>query len=180
MPRTRPLLPVLLVLFFTALAVWGSPFLYDVGNSGRYLVGVLRHLDPALFPGDAVVDSLARFHSLFYDSLGVGLAAVGLTPAGLSGAMFVLYALTRLLTFALLFLLVQTLAARTDPAGAAGETVWGFLFLAALAVHVKPTLLGGTQLFRCCATARRPCCWPWWGWSFSFAGSACFSGPVRR
>ena len=147
MPRTRPLLPVLLVLFFTALAVWGSPFLYDVGNSGRYLVGVLRHLDPALFPGDAVVDSLARFHSLFYDSLGVGLAAVGLTPAGLSGAMFVLYALTRLLTFALLFLLVQTLAARTDPAGAAGETVWGFLFLAALAVHVKPTLLGGTQLF---------------------------------
>lgn len=129
--------PLFLVLLFATLAIWGNPYLFDEGNSGRYLVGVLRAMDPTLFPMDPVADSLARFRSIFYDGLGWAFSQVDLAPGQLQAAMFWLYGLVKGLTFAALFVVVGRLT----------NDKWAFILLAAWAVHVKQTPLGSTQIF---------------------------------
>lgn len=133
----KRLTPLLLILLFAALAILGNPYLFDEGNSGRYLVGVLREMDPTLFSVDPVADSLARFRSIFYDGLGWVFGGLGLAPEQLRPAMFWLYGLVKVLTFAALFFVVGKLT----------DDRWAFVLLAAWAVHVKQTPLGSTQIF---------------------------------
>ncbi|MCI0393995.1 MAG: hypothetical protein L0332_03390 [Chloroflexi bacterium] len=130
-------LTILGVAVLAAIALVGNPFFYDAGNSGRYLIGVLRIVDPELFPNDLVADGLSGFESIFYNGLGLLLRAFGAAPELLEPLMFWLYVVARILLFVLLFLLVRTLTAEW----------WAFLLLAAWAIHAKALPLGGTQLF---------------------------------
>ena len=41
----------LFLVTIVVVSIWASPFRYDYGNSGRYLVVVARRMDPRLFPG---------------------------------------------------------------------------------------------------------------------------------
>jgi hypothetical protein len=130
-------LPWLVLAVLAAVALFANPYFYDQGNSGRYLTGVLRILDPSLFPGDEVAASLSRFESIFYDGLGSVLRLVGAAPEALASTIYTLYLLSRLLLCLLLFLLGRQLS----------QSYWPALLLVAWAVHAKTLPLGGTQLF---------------------------------
>lgn len=125
---------VLLLGAFSSVSV---PFRYDAGNSGRYLLGTLQAADPELFPGDDVVESLGRFRSLFYDSLGAAAAATELSPDGLETVLHVLYVLSR----ALLALVVMGIARScgADPIATLALGVWS--------CFTKGVPVGGDGLF---------------------------------
>lgn len=89
------------------LSLASVPLRYDHANSGRYLLQVLRTADPELFPGDAEVEALGRFRSLFYDLLAVASAEA--SPDRIEDTVRLLYAGTRVATVLLAMALVQAL-----------------------------------------------------------------------
>src|SRR4051794_28901510 len=93
----------LLGMVFTS--IWASPFRYDDGNSGRYLMVVARRMDPALFPGDPVIAAMARFDSLFYR----GLPTVLSGPERLESDLFKVFVGMKIALMLSLFWLVRTL-----------------------------------------------------------------------
>lgn len=126
-----------LVIVFALLAIWSNPLQYDRANSGRYLLGVLRAADPALFPGDEVVASLGRFQSSFYQVLASGFHMTGAAPESLEPAMHGLYIVSKMLLILVIFALSQSLS----------RDIWLFVLVGAWALHREGALIGGVALF---------------------------------
>ena len=113
------------------------PLRYDHGNSGRYLIRVLRAADPELFPDDPVADSLERFHSLFYDVLAEGARRAAIAPDEVEGLFVWLYGISRVLTI----LLVMAVAGEID------RDPVTVLWLGAWGCFTKSVPIGGDSLF---------------------------------
>jgi hypothetical protein len=134
-PRAGKGASVGLTLLLALFAVWASPFAFDEGASGRYLPGVEQALDPTLFPGDAVVEGMRRFKSLFYTGLGVGARPFGV--AGLELLLGALYALSKLLLALAVLLVIRRLT-----------TDWRASLLAVAWIATpKSCWVGGVTLF---------------------------------
>jgi hypothetical protein len=131
------LVVALLVTVFALLSLWGTPFLYDRANSGRYLLKVIQAADPALFPQDSVVESLQRFNSLFYNVLAAAFRVTGTPPAQLETVMYGLYIGYQFALFLTLFIFVRRFS----------DNLWLFIFVAAWAVHQKGAPVGGNSFF---------------------------------
>lgn len=128
-------------LFLLAVALatvsWFSTGLrYDHANSGRYLLQVLKSADPELFVQDSVVDSLARFRSLFYDMLAAIFGWVR-APHRLEEALSVLYLICRVSTTWLVMAIGRALG---------GGLVTAFL-LGCWCSFEQTSVVGGDSLF---------------------------------
>lgn len=121
-----------------AAAVWASPFRYDYANSGRYLMVAAKKMDPALFPGDPVVESMARFDSLFYRAMPAVLGE----PGRMESALFKVYAGLKIALMTALFWWVRTLS--KEPLAAVLVLAW--------CGQSASALLGGVPLFTGMAT----------------------------
>lgn len=96
---------VLPALFFAGMSFVLSPFQYDDGNSGRYLLPVLKEVDAGLFMDDAQVESLGKFSSGFYRLLSAVLVDIQLDPRQIESFMAGLYFVSRFLfALALMYL----------------------------------------------------------------------------
>jgi hypothetical protein len=134
---TSKRLGALMVLLFATLSIAGLPYAHDVANSGRYLVNVIRTIDPTLLQNDPVADGMLGFWSLFYVILGQGARLLGISATALPQLLTLSYWGIEFLTFAILWRLTREL---TDHA-------WAFALLGAWAVHPKTPPLGGSPLF---------------------------------
>ena len=127
-----------LLVAAAAAAVWASPFRYDYANSGRYLMVAAKKMDPALFPGDPVVESMARFDSLFYRAMPAVLGE----PGRMESALFKVYAGLKIALMTALFWWVRTLS--KEPLAAVLVLAW--------CGQSASALLGGVPLFTGMAT----------------------------
>lgn len=128
---------VLLLAAFVPIYLFASPFRFGEKSGGRYLLGVLQHLDPELFPGDAAIVALDRFGSLFYSSAGFILHRLGVSAEALEPTWYGLYLLARLALLLALFYLGRAVDDRLGVA----------LALLAWGAHGKASFVGGTALF---------------------------------
>jgi hypothetical protein len=135
--RQPQLLFVLLVGIFALVSVWGTPFLYDRGGSGRYLLEVIQAADPELFPQDSVVDSLRRFDSLFYNALAFSFQIAHAPPTLIEPVMRALYIIYQFVLFFALFLLGRKMT----------QNPWFLVLIGAWAAHQKQFQVGGNGLF---------------------------------
>lgn len=126
-------LNTLLIITFTLVSIFGSPFLYDQVNSGRQLTTTLRKIDPDLFPDDYVVKAFDRYRSLFYDGLSILARALNFEPARLESLLHILYLLSRFAIVAAFFYISRAL----------NENIWLFVLLAAWSCHPKSIPVGG-------------------------------------
>src|SRR5665213_960117 len=99
---------ILLITIFSAFAIFGAPFIYDHGNSGRYLLIVLKMTNPALFPGDAMVTNIALFKSIFYIGIGDLFKTFSLGVQYLEPFMFYIYILVKILLVLMVWRLSST------------------------------------------------------------------------
>ncbi len=92
-------------VFFAALSVVLNPFQFDHGNSGRYLLPVLKDMDPTLFSDDPQVEALEGFGSGFYLALSWVTTNLSTSPHDIERVMGGLFVFTRfLLAIALVWL----------------------------------------------------------------------------
>jgi hypothetical protein len=129
--------PLFLVTMVVA-SIWASPFRYDYANSGRYLVVVAKRMDPGLFPGDPVVNSMARFDSLFYRALPEVLSK----PERFQSDLFKVFVAMKIALVLSLFWLIRTLT--KEPLAA--------VLLLAWCSQTSSALLGDVPLFTNTAT----------------------------
>jgi hypothetical protein len=125
------------VVTFGLVSVLGNPFLYDKGNSGRYLLGVIQAADPELFQNDQTVETLKRFRSGFYDVLAIGFEWSGAPPVHLKTTIEALYILSKFGLALALFGLAQTLS----------KDLGVFILFASWAAHQTGSPVGGETLF---------------------------------
>lgn len=128
---------VVAIIAFAVLSLIGSPFVYDEGNSGRYLLKVLKAADPALFPNDPVVDSLQRFDSTFYDLLAWLFQITSASPEMVEPVMHGLYVASKFLLFFLLYKVATTIV----------SDIWYFLLVALWATFTVSIPIGGIGIF---------------------------------
>lgn len=129
------------VLLAVVLGAWRAlalPVAYDRGDSGRYLLAVIRAADPALLADDPLVEGLGRFRSLFYDGLGALFHLLGWGPEQLPAVIGVLYVLAGMAGLLALLAVMHAVAPRNWLAG---------LLIAAWAVFPQTAPLGGAPLF---------------------------------
>lgn len=127
----------LISLVFALVAIAANPFFYDADNSGRYLVPVIRYSGEGLYPGDAVVDSLERFDSLFYQLLKLGHRITDYPPESLETILFVLYLCSRLLL---------SIIACSFAANLSSDMVFVFVWMLLISFQ-QNAFLGGEVLF---------------------------------
>jgi hypothetical protein len=131
------LLVIGLAVLFTLIAAWSRPFLYEDGNSGRYLLGVLQAADPELFPNDTVVQELKAFDSLFYKALAMTVGWLSIAPEQVKNLLFICYVFY-------LFLLFLTLYALTN---CITKNKWLFILISIWVIQPTHLPLGGGNLF---------------------------------
>ena len=136
-PSRYLILHGLLVIVFTFVAVIGIPFRYDHGNSGRYLLRVLRAADPELFPDDPVVNSLNRFNSLFYLTLAKAYEVTGASPQSVERTIHTLYVISKFLLMVAILSIARSFS----------DEVWLFVLLGAWASYRQDAPVGGEALF---------------------------------
>ncbi len=127
-----------LVVIFTLIALIGIPFRYDEGNSGRYLLRVIKSADPELFRDDPVVESLNRFKSLFYISLAKVYEITGASPQSVEQTIYILYVVSKFLLMVAMLFVAQSLS----------HEVMLFILLAAWASYMQWAPIGGEGLFK--------------------------------
>lgn len=125
------------IIFMSIVSVFGSPFLFDRGNSGRYLIVSYKTIDPQLFQSDPVVTSLERFQSSFYDFLGWLGRTVGMLPERMEALIYFFYILSRVLLI-IAFYYVATILEQGK---------WLFVLLAGWACHQKVVPVGGMSIY---------------------------------
>ena len=128
---------LLVFLILALFAVQGSPYRFADGNNGRYLPTLYRSMEPSLFPNDPVVDSFARFNSLFYTGIGSLLGWLQVSLLQVKVVFWGLYILTKLALMGLVYFLVRTIR----------QEIGVFLLLGAWAVHQKAASVGGDSMF---------------------------------
>jgi hypothetical protein len=135
-PANRRLTLIICAVILAAVSIFGNQYRYYQYNSGRYLVLPLKTIDPELFPNDPVVESLSRYHSLFYEGLGNGLRIVNASPASLPPVVDALYVLSKIAMTLAMILLARRLS----------DSLWLSIVLAAWACHLKSPFIGGVSL----------------------------------
>jgi hypothetical protein len=100
---------IIALITFMVITVLANPFAYGQAeiaySSSLYYVPVLQRIDPDLFTRDEVVDSLARFDTLYYRVLSIGSQLFNVKAADLEWVLFSLYVLSRLSLVVLIFFL---------------------------------------------------------------------------
>ncbi len=124
-------------VMLSVVSVIGSPFLYDRGNSGRYLIISYRQMDSQLFQSDPVVNSLERFKSCFYDFIGMLGRISSVTPERMESVVFNLYILLKVVTIIVLYFLARIL----------GGGKWLFILFAGWSCHQKIVPVGGMSVY---------------------------------
>lgn len=137
-PSRYLFLYVSLVAIFTIIALVGIPFRYDEGNSGRYLLRVIKAADPELFRDDPVVESLNRFKSLFYIFLAKAYEITEASPQSIERTTYILYVISKFILMVVMLFLARSLS----------HEVMLFVLLAAWASYMQGAPIGGEFLFR--------------------------------
>jgi len=132
------LLYVSLVVIFTIIALVGIPFRYDEGNSGRYLLRVIKAADPELFPNDPEVESLNRFKSLFYIFLAKVYEVTRASPKSIEQTIYILYVISKFILIVIILYIARSLS----------HEIILFILLAAWASYMQVAPIGGEALFK--------------------------------
>lgn len=128
---------LLIVVAFTLVSLMGIPFRYEEGKNGRYILRVIQAADPALFPDDPVVASLARFRSLYYIGLAKFYEITHLPPESIPSIVYGIYIFSKVALFSLLWLLARSFS----------RSLWLVALLGAWAAYMKNSPVGGEALF---------------------------------
>ena len=173
-PEQRTKLVVAIALACLCMvSLIGNAYLPFFANSGRYLLRVLRIMDPGLFPSDPVADSLERFSSLFYIGLGNAMAVLRLGPGALPAALLALYVTVRVSTVVVLYAMVldvsrsraAALLAAAWACHPVGVPVGGISLFMPMITHAEVAFLAGLLAFR--AWLHRRYAWFWIAMSFA-------------
>ncbi len=124
---------VALIIIFSSISIFGSPFIYDQVNSGRQLTVTLKNIDTELFADDYIVAAFGLYRSLFYDGLSVLANVLGIEAIRLESLVYMLYLVSRFVIVAAFFYLAKVI----------NENRWLFILLAAWSCHPKSVPVGG-------------------------------------